>query len=105
MRPGAEAVMIVGEAMSEQHRVLLGLAYRGALLVRLSASKHTEFMIHHVVGYTVDAKIRVSRFVAPRAHGLDPSVRWRFQTVHHWYRGSSAAGRATSRLLPVGMAP
>ena len=81
-------------------------AYREAVLDRLGvASKKTEFEIHYVIAETTDGKLHLSRFAASHARSLDPSIRWRFQTVHAWFESKLNAARARTRLLPLGELP
>ena len=80
-------------------------AYREVLLRRLGAPKQAAFEIHYVIGDTTDGQIHISKFAAAQARSLDDGLRWRFQTIHDWYRGPTDAGRATSRLLAPGELP
>lgn len=80
-------------------------AYREVLLGRLGAPTRAEFEIHYVIGDTTSGAIHVSNFAAAQARSLDDRLRWRFQTVHDWYRGPTDPGRATSHLLPLGKLP
>lgn len=79
--------------------------YRDVLLSRLGASTKAELEIHYVIGDTTDGEIHISAFAEAQAQSLDESIRWRFQTVHDWYRGPDDNGRAHTVLLPPGDLP
>jgi hypothetical protein len=80
-------------------------AYRKVLVDRLGAPDRSDFEIHYVVGATTDGKIHVSRHAGAQVRSLDPTIRWRFQTIHDWYPGVGSASKPTSTLLPAGKFP
>ena len=80
-------------------------AYRQVLLDRLGASRHASLEIHYVIGADDKDNVKVSRFVAAQARGLDDMVRWRFQTVRGWYPKPGGPDRPDVRLLTVGEVP
>lgn len=67
-------------------------AYRDALVRRLGASTKSALEIHYVIGDTTDGQIHISRFAAAQVRSLDDAIRWRFQTIHNWYRGPRTRG-------------
>lgn len=81
------------------------LAYRDVILERLGAPKRSAFEIHYVIGDTTEGKIHLSKHVGAQVRSLDPSIRWRFQTIHNWYSDPRTAPRATSKLLGFGELP
>jgi hypothetical protein len=80
-------------------------AYRDVLVRRLGASTKSALEIHYVIGDTDDGQIHISKYASEQARSLLDSVRWRFQTIHKWYRGPADTGRAASQLLPSGELP
>ena len=81
------------------------IAYRKVLIQKLGAAKAAELEIHYVVGDTLDGQIHLSHFAPAQARGLDPVIRWRFQTVHEWFGDPGDPCTARTNLLPTGDLP
>jgi hypothetical protein len=77
-------------------------AYRDVLVERLGVAKGASLEIHYVIGDSTNGKIDVSQHTGAQVRSLDPSIRWRFQTIHDWYDDSGMAKRPSSQLLRAG---
>lgn len=80
-------------------------ASRRVLVDRLGAPEGAAFEIHYVIGATPDGDIHISKHAGAQVHGLDPRVRWRFQTIRNWHGDPRESARATSDLLGPGELP
>jgi hypothetical protein len=81
------------------------LAYRDVIVERLGAPKRSALEIHYVIGDSTDGKIHMSKHVGAQVRSLDPSIRWRFQTIHNWYGDPRTPARTTSKLHGTGELP
>ena len=76
-------------------------AYEQALRARLGASAKARFELHYVLGASgTTGKVKISPCTRPLVEALDTAaVRWRFQTVHDWFRAPDEPGTTHATLL------
>jgi len=81
-------------------------AYESELRTRLGTPEASQLQLHYVIGdVPATGKISVSPFAAAQAHGLDPEVPWRFQTVRGWFNPEGNAPQIRADLLEPRVMP